>query len=75
MAPLLDESMEIDLFQPPVLTHTKPVYNNPIDFSKQYSTLHPQGLMAKIFKSFPLLHCALCGTRLHLNVSLQAITL
>lgn len=53
MAPLLDKSMEIDLFQPPVLTHTKPVYNNPIDFSKQYPTLHPQGLVAKFLNHSP----------------------
>jgi len=57
MAPLLDKSMEIDLFQPPVLTHTKPAYNNPIDFCKQYSTSHPQGLMAKFLNhSHPILY-------------------
>lgn len=53
MAALLDKSMEIDLFQPPVLAHTKPLYNNPIDFCKQYSTLHPQGLTAKFSNHFP----------------------
>lgn len=44
------------MFQPPVLEHTMPAYNKPIDFYKQYSSLLPQGLLAGFLNHATISH-------------------